>query len=79
MAKLKAWAAALGWEKLVNTRGPTFRKIPEADRENLNAARAIKLFGAYSSAIKRPIIETDGKLAVGFDLDHYAQAFGKKR
>jgi arsenate reductase (glutaredoxin) len=78
-AQLKAWATKVGWEKLINTRGPTFRKIPEADRENLNAMRAIKLLEEYSSAIKRPIVEADGKLTVGFDADEYAQAFGKKR
>jgi arsenate reductase (glutaredoxin) len=79
VAKLKAWAGALGWEKLVNTRGPTFRNIPEADRENLDAARAIQLLEHYSSAIKRPIVEADGKLTFGFDADVYHQAFGGKR
>ncbi|MFM9888447.1 MAG: arsenate reductase [Burkholderiales bacterium] len=79
VAKLKAWAKIVGWEKLVNTRGPTFRKIPEAERENLNEARAIKLLEQFSSAIKRPIVEADGKLTVGFDPEDYAQAFGKKR
>ena len=79
VAKLKTWAQAVGWEKLVNMRGPTFRKIPEVDRESLNAARAIKLLEEYSSAIKRPIVEADGKLAVGFDPEELEQVFGKKR
>ena len=77
--KLKAWSKMVGWEKLVNTRGPTFRKIPEPDREKLNEARAIKLLEQYSSAIKRPIVEADGKLTVGFDAETYTRAFGEKR
>ncbi len=78
-AKLQAWAKMVGWEKLVNTRGSTYRKIPEAERENLNEARAITLLERFSSAIKRPIVESRGSLTVGFDPDNYAQAFGKKR
>jgi arsenate reductase (glutaredoxin) len=78
-AKLNAWATMVGWEKLINTRGPTYRKIPEAERENLNTVKTIKLLEAYSSAIKRPIIEAHGKLTVGFDADAYNLAFGKKR
>ncbi|MFN0305442.1 MAG: arsenate reductase [Burkholderiales bacterium] len=77
-AKLATWAKRVGWEKLVNTRGPTYRKIPEAERENLDEARAIKLLGRFSSAIKRPIVEADGNLTIGFDPDNYARTFGKQ-
>ena len=71
-AKLKDWAKRAGWEKLANTRGPTWRKIPEADRENLNEARALALLNQNSSAIKRPIVEVEAKLVIGFDLAEYA-------
>ena len=55
--KLKAWSGRVGWEKLANSRGPTWRKIPESARENLNEAKALKLLEANSSAIKRPVVE----------------------
>jgi arsenate reductase len=73
--KLKAWAAKVGWEKLANTRGPTWRKIPDAEKRNPSASAVIKLLEANSSAIKRPVIEADGELLVGFDPDEYAKAF----
>ena len=65
--KLKAWAAKVGWEKLANTRGPTWRKIPDADRVGLNEAKVIALLEKNSSAIRRPIVEVGDKLVVGFD------------
>jgi len=66
--KLKAWAAKVGWEKLANTRGPTWRKIPDAAKVGLNEAKVIPLLEKNSSAIKRPIVEADGgRLLVGFD------------
>jgi len=69
--KLRAWAKKLGWQKLVNTRGPTYRKIPEAERDNLNEASAIALLQVYSSAIKRPIVESGAELIAGFDPTEY--------
>ena len=70
--KLKEWAGRAGWEKLANTRGPTWRKIPEAERTNPTEARTLALLEKNTSAIKRPIVESGPKLLVGFDPDKYA-------
>ena len=71
--KLKAWAKQLGWEALANTRGPTWRKIPEAKRENLTEAKMLALLEANTSAIRRPIVEAGGKLLLGFDAEEFAR------
>jgi arsenate reductase (glutaredoxin) len=65
--KLAAWAKRAGWEKLANTRGPTWRKIPDAQKANLDASKAIRLLEANASAIKRPIVEAGDRLVIGFD------------
>jgi arsenate reductase len=65
--KLKAWAKRVGWEKLANTRGPTWRKIPDARKSALDEARALALLEANSSAIRRPVVESGDRLLVGFD------------
>ena len=65
--KLKAWADKVGWDKLANTRGPTWRRIPEDRRANLTEAKMISLLEANSSAIRRPIVESGITLLVGFD------------
>ena len=70
--KLKEWAARAGWEKLANTRGPTWRKIPEAQRENLTEARVLALLAQNSSAIKGPVVEAGSTLLIGFDSAEYA-------
>jgi arsenate reductase len=72
--KLREWAGVAGWEKLANTRGPTWRKIPEAQRENLTEARTLALLAANTSAIRRPIVEAGSKLLVGFDPAEFAAA-----
>ena len=72
-AKLKAWSKQVGWEKLANSRGPTWRKIPEAERESLSEAKALALLEKNTSAIKRPVIEAGAKLLVGFDEAEFAK------
>ncbi|TPE62246.1 ArsC family reductase [Sandaracinobacter neustonicus] len=71
-AGLERWCAALGWEKLLNRAGTTFRKLPEAERENLDEAKAIALMLAHPSCIKRPVLEGEGVLLAGFKPDLYA-------
>jgi arsenate reductase len=75
--KLKDWAARAGWEKLANTRGPTWRKIPEDRRANLTEARALALLEDNASAIKRPIVEARGRLLMGFDERAFAEALDR--
>ncbi|WP_328799405.1 ArsC family reductase [Sandaracinobacteroides hominis] len=71
-ADLRRWCAALGWEKVLNRAGTTFRKLPEADREGLDADRAIRLMLSQPSMIKRPILEGPGVLIAGFKPEIYA-------
>lgn len=77
--KLKAWSDKVGWETLLNRAGTTFKKLPEADKEGLNEKKALTLMLAQPSMIKRPVLETGGKLLVGFKPDIYAKDVGAKK
>jgi len=70
---LKQWCNELGWEILLNRAGTTFRKLPEADKQALDAGKAIALMLNQPSMIKRPVLDLDGRLLVGFKPEHYAQ------
>ncbi len=73
---LNAWIKQAGWEALVNRRGLTWRKLPEAEREDINEAKAIKLILANPSLIKRPLLDTGKALQVGFNPEAYQALFG---
>jgi Spx/MgsR family transcriptional regulator len=73
-ARLQAWMAEVGWERLLNRAGTTFRKLPDADREGLDQAKALKLMQAQPSMIKRPVVETPRGLLVGFDAGRFRAA-----
>ena len=72
-ATLQGWVRQLGWEVLLNRSGTTFKKLPEADRQGLDEAKAIDLMLAQPSMIKRPVLDAGGKLYVGFKPDTYAE------
>jgi len=65
-ARLAEWSKAVGWEALLNKRGTTFRKLDEADKADLEEAKAIRLMAEHPSLIRRPVVEHDGGLLVGF-------------
>ena len=73
-ARLAQWCAEAGWEKVLNRAGTTFRKLPEADKVELGAAKAAALMAANPSCIKRPIVEYPGGLLVGFKPEEWAAA-----
>ena len=73
-SKLAQWCAAAGWEKVLNRAGTTFKKLPDADKADLDAAKAAALMAANPSCIKRPIVEHSGALLVGFKPDEWAAA-----
>ncbi|MBW8814368.1 MAG: ArsC family reductase [Caulobacterales bacterium] len=70
---LEGWVRQLGWEVLLNRSGTTFRKLPEADKQGLDAEKAIALMLAQPSMIKRPVLAVDGRLIVGFRPETYAE------
>lgn len=73
-AKLAVWCEAAGWEKVLNRAGTTFKKLPDADKADLDAAKAVAVMAANPSCIKRPIVEHPGGLLVGFKPDEWAAA-----
>jgi arsenate reductase len=73
-ASLRRWADALGWEIVLNRAGTTFRALPDADKADLTQHKAIALMLAQPSMIKRPIVEGDGKLVVGFKPEAWEAA-----
>jgi len=75
-ATLERWAGQVGWEVLLNRSGTTFRKLPDADKAGIDQAKAIALMVAQPSMIKRPVLDIDGVLTVGFRPETYARVFG---
>jgi arsenate reductase (glutaredoxin) len=74
--RLPYWMAKAGWQTLLNTRGLMWKKLSEAERAGVDAAKALQLMESYPALIKRPVLEIGDAVEVGFDVGRYAQRFG---
>jgi len=69
--KLPTWMQAVGWDKLTNRQGTTWRKLDPAVQASVtDADSAASVLSANPSVIKRPVVEwSDGRITVGFKAD----------
>lgn len=74
--KLHEWCAVFGWEKVLNKKGTTWKKLsPEEQAKVTNQEAAVQLLLTHTSAIKRPVIELNNKtILISFDEAAYQEA-----
>lgn len=66
--RLVEWCRTLGWKTLINTKGPTWRKLSPEKQDITTQSKAVATMLEFSSVIRRPIVETaEGQILVGFD------------
>ncbi len=71
--RLPDWAARAGWEVLLNRRGLMWKKLSDAERADVDEAKALALMAQYPALIKRPVLDTGAALVVGFAPEIYAE------
>ncbi|AMS43813.1 MULTISPECIES: ArsC family reductase [Aminobacter] len=74
---LESWVKEFGWETVLNRAGTTFKKLPDAEKEGLDAEKAITLMHAQPSMIKRPMLDLGSHRLVGFKPEAYEAAVPK--
>jgi arsenate reductase len=72
-AGLPDWNQRAGWETLLNRRGLMWKKLSEAERTDVDEAKALQLMAQYPALIKRPVLDTGKQLLVGFSPENYAE------
>nr|WP_229428575.1 ArsC family reductase [Microvirga pudoricolor] len=74
-ARLEGWARQVGWETLLNRSGTTFRKLPDDEKDGLDERKALSLMLEHPSLIKRPVLDRQGQVIVGFKPETYGSVF----
>ena len=74
-AHLERWCGEAGWETVLNRAGTTFRKLDDAEKQDLDQDKAIALMLAQPSMIKRPVLEAGDRIIIGFKPERYEQFF----
>lgn len=70
-ADIARWLKVVPREELLNTRSTTWRALAESDRSGLNEGTTRTLLLEHPTLIKRPVLENDQHVLVGFAADEY--------
>lgn len=73
--KLDTWIEITGWETLLNKRGTTWRQLPETTKNTIGAVSAKAVMLNNPAIIKRPVLESNDSVTVGFSAADYAKLF----
>ena len=74
---LERWGDRIDWQKLLNRQSLTWRKIPEVDRDDMSKERAFALMLEQPTLVKRPVLESDRFMAVGFSEKRFADYWAR--
>lgn len=69
------WAEAVGIDLLLNRRGTTWRKLSDSQKAVDRDDDLIELMTKFPALIKRPVLETDSRIEVGFKPEFYQDIF----
>jgi len=72
---LKQWIDATSWETVLNKRGTTWRKLDPATQESVSAENVSELLLEHPAMIKRPVLDINGEITIGFKPDNYGKIF----
>jgi Spx/MgsR family transcriptional regulator len=73
---VESWVKQLGWEKVLNKASTTWRELPEKEKEGVDQKKAVALLLAHPTLVKRPVLDRDGALSLGFKPAAYGELFG---
>ena len=74
---LERWSARVEWERLLNRKSLTWRKIPEDNRIDMTKDRAFAAMLDQPTLVKRPVLEHHSFFAVGFSEKRFTDYLEK--
>lgn len=75
-ARIAGWAESVGWQSLLNRRSATWRQLSAGERDIAGQTAAVALMAAHPVLIKRPVLEIDDDVTVGFGPEVVARLRG---
>ncbi len=72
---LGQWMEKVDWTMLLNKHSATWRGLDDKDRTGLDEARAMTLMMKHPTLIKRPVLQMENVIEVGFSAERYTELF----
>jgi Spx/MgsR family transcriptional regulator len=75
--QIASWVEQAGLDRVLNKAGTTYKQLPAEMKVEMEGQKAIQVMAANPSIIKRPIVEHEKGLLVGFKPDDWEAAFNR--
>ncbi len=75
LKKISEWLSAVGPERLINRRSTTYKQLSQGDKAALERGDMVSVLRAQPTLIKRPVLEWNNAVSVGFEAEDYALLF----
>ena len=73
--RIETWIQQAGWETVLNRRGTTWRKLDPSIQEATTSDNVAALLAEHPAMIKRPVLDNDGVITIGFKAEQYQTIF----
>jgi arsenate reductase len=75
LKKIEGWREAIGADALINKRSTTWKQLSQADQDRVLQPQGLAIVLANPSLIKRPLVELNDKISVGFSEAEFTAFF----
>ena len=75
LKKISEWLSAVGPERLINRRSTTYKQLSQGDKVALEGGDTVTVLRAQPTLIKRPVLEWNNTVSVGFKAEEYGRLF----
>ncbi|MDH3743214.1 MAG: Spx/MgsR family RNA polymerase-binding regulatory protein [Hyphomicrobiales bacterium] len=66
-ADIERFVASTGWQTALNRKSTTWRGLDDAEKADIDDARAVDLIAQHPALLKRPVFDIEGRIVIGFD------------
>jgi len=73
--KVESWLQQVDWTLVLNKRSTSYRQLDDATKESLSAETVADVLLDNPTLIKRPVLEYNGQVHIGFKDTEYQKAF----
>ena len=73
--KINEWLSAVGPDRLINRRSTTFKQLSQSEKTALEDGDTVSVLLTQPTLIKRPVLEWNNAVSIGFKAEDYAQLF----
>jgi len=72
---INGWLETVAWDKILNKRSTSWRNLDASVQQGIDENNLVQLLVENPTLIKRPVMQVNGIISIGFNADTYRGIF----